>query len=145
MKVYDSSTISGGIVSRDAGSDMVSKDGFLKILTAQLQNQDPLNAQDNTQYVSQMAQFSALEQMQNLNLTMEKFILNQKFQEGSLMIGKIAVISLGDDEYTKEEVTGVKLDNGEVKIIAGDKEYSLDDIVGLESNPDDKGSGESVV
>jgi flagellar basal-body rod modification protein FlgD len=142
MQVYGS-TMSGGIVSNDAGKDTVSKDGFLKILAAELQNQDPMNAQDNTQYVAQMAQFTALEQMQNLNASMEEMntsignlMTSEKFQQGSLMLGKTAVISLGDDKYINAEVTGVKIADGEVKITAGDKDYSLDDVVGLEMKPE---------
>ncbi|WPC40996.1 flagellar hook assembly protein FlgD [Clostridium sp. JS66] len=52
------------------GQDM-DKNAFFKILAAELSNQDPSNAKDGTEYVSQMAQFSSLEQMVNLNTTMK--------------------------------------------------------------------------
>ena len=49
----------------------LDKNAFLKILTAELANQDPLNSDnDPTKYVSQLATFSSLEQMANLNGTM---------------------------------------------------------------------------
>ncbi len=48
------------------GSEM-DKNAFLRILTAELSNQNPDNAKDSTQYVAQMAQFASLEQMTNLN------------------------------------------------------------------------------
>lgn len=51
-------------------SDTMDRNAFLKILTAEMSNQDPENPQDSTQYVAQLAQFSSLEQMANLNATM---------------------------------------------------------------------------
>jgi flagellar basal-body rod modification protein FlgD len=50
-----------------AEANIVDKDGFLKLLIAQMQNQDPLSPMDNTEFLSQMAQFSELEQLQNIN------------------------------------------------------------------------------
>lgn len=58
-----------------AGSDM-DKNAFLKILSAELSNQDPTNAADSTQYVTQMAQFVSMEQMSNLNNTMSAYAAN---------------------------------------------------------------------
>ena len=46
---------------------VLDKDAFLKMLLTQLQNQDPLNPMDNTEFSAQMAQFSTLEQMSNMN------------------------------------------------------------------------------
>ncbi len=51
-------------------SDALGKDDFLKMLVAQLENQDPLNPMDGTDFSAQLAQFSQLEQLMNLNTSM---------------------------------------------------------------------------
>ncbi len=52
-------------------ADALGTDAFLTMLVAQLQNQDPLNPMDGTDFSSQLAQFSQLEQLMNLNTSME--------------------------------------------------------------------------
>ena len=53
------------------GNDEMDKDAFLKLLVTQLQNQDPLEPTDNTEFVAQLAQFSSLEGINNLNTSMD--------------------------------------------------------------------------
>lgn len=52
-------------------NDYLGKDAFLKLMITQLRYQDPLEPMDNQESIAQMAQFSALEQMQNLNANMQ--------------------------------------------------------------------------
>jgi flagellar basal-body rod modification protein FlgD len=59
---------------RKTGSSTLGKDDFLKILMTQLQNQDPLNPMQDKDFVAQMATFSSLEQMTNMNATLQKFV-----------------------------------------------------------------------
>ena len=48
------------------GTTDLGKDAFLQLLVCQMQNQDPMNPNSDTEYVAQLAQFSQLEQLQNL-------------------------------------------------------------------------------
>ncbi len=48
------------------------QDMFLKVLVAQMSNQDPMNPQSDTEFIGQMAQFSSLEQMTKLNNSMQQ-------------------------------------------------------------------------
>jgi len=61
----------------------LGKDAFLQILITQLQNQDPTNPMDDREFIAQMAQFSSLEQMQNMTKAMENLLVSQ--QETQLM------------------------------------------------------------
>jgi flagellar basal-body rod modification protein FlgD len=53
---------SSSLAAASGTDSMVTEQSFLQLLVAQLQNQDPMNPQDGTQFVSQLAQFSSLEQ-----------------------------------------------------------------------------------
>lgn len=65
-----SSIISGTTNTNQTSKTVMGKDDFLKMLIAQIKNQDPLNPLDGTAFVAQLAQFSSLEQLQNMNTQM---------------------------------------------------------------------------
>jgi flagellar hook assembly protein FlgD len=55
-------------------TDIASKDQFLKLLVAQLQNQDPLNPMQGDAFVAQLATFSSLEQLVSINDNIKKLV-----------------------------------------------------------------------
>ena len=61
-----SSSSSSSSSANSLGGLAPNEDTFLKLLVAQLQNQDPLNPADSTQFVGQLAQFSSLEQLMQI-------------------------------------------------------------------------------
>ena len=61
------------------GSNALGKDEFLKLLVAQLANQDPTQPQDSSAFVAQLAQFSALEQQQNTVSRLDTLLMGQAF------------------------------------------------------------------
>lgn len=79
------STASTGALS--AGGAL-GEQQFLTLLVAQLKNQDPLNPVDNSQFVSQLAQFSALQQEQTNGATQTSLLSNDQAERGDLLIGR---------------------------------------------------------
>jgi flagellar basal-body rod modification protein FlgD len=75
------------------GSDVLGKNEFLKILTAQLANQDPTQPMDSNAFVAQLAQFSSLEQAQNTNDTLTQMLALQQTtgQTGNVSVAVAAV------------------------------------------------------
>ncbi|AIY04097.1 flagellar basal-body rod modification protein FlgD [Planococcus sp. PAMC 21323] len=58
-------------------SNALGQDAFLKILVTQMKHQDPMEPLKDTEFIGQMAQFTSLEQLTNLNKTMSQFVTNQ--------------------------------------------------------------------
>ena len=108
------------------GSSELGKEEFLKLLVCQLQNQDPLNPQDDTDFIAQLAQFSALEQMTNMNSTMTN-------TSAYSLVGKEVIVQTKDSAGDYKEVRGtvdyVEIKNGEAKLAINGNTYSLDDLV----------------
>lgn len=100
--VYAGQTTDRGTKIIQPGEDM-DKNAFLRILAAQMANQDPTQPQDGTEYVSQFAQFAAMEQMSNLNNTMSQFasqsligkgvMLNAYDKNGNIITGIVRSVS----------------------------------------------------
>lgn len=105
--------------SSNSNTSVLGKDEFLNLLVTQMRYQDPLNPSSDTEFISQMAQFSSLEQMQNLNTTFSTF-------QNYSMVGKYVTARNGLDNI-----------EGYVQSItqAGDTTYALVD--GVTVNVDD--------
>src|SRR5690606_20910180 len=63
---------------RKTGTDILGKDDFLKILMVQLQNQDPSNPMQDQEFIAQMATFSTLEQITNMNSSIKDLVATQQ-------------------------------------------------------------------
>jgi flagellar basal-body rod modification protein FlgD len=90
MAVNAISTLTdNGTGSTAKASKSLDRDAFLKLLTTQLQHQDPLNPADSTEFSAQLAQFSSLEQLTNVNKTLETLNLYQASINNAQAVGFI--------------------------------------------------------
>ncbi|MBN1380275.1 MAG: flagellar hook assembly protein FlgD [Deltaproteobacteria bacterium] len=103
-----STTISDiiNVVSKDStttksstATQTLGKEDFMQLLIAQLKNQDPLDPMENTDFVAQLAQFSTLEQLTNMNTEIQTQGVNQMtlgYAQSVSMIGKEVIAQSGD-------------------------------------------------
>jgi flagellar basal-body rod modification protein FlgD len=112
VTVTTSATGTTTVSTEQKTSAGLGKDDFLKLLITQMQYQDPTKPMDNTEFVAQLAQFSSLEQMNNLNTSMTGV-------QASGMIGNS--IDWKSDDGSKTfagVVSGVSMSNGTASLIA---------------------------
>ncbi|WP_324280535.1 flagellar hook assembly protein FlgD [Borreliella garinii] len=86
----------------------LGKDDFLKLLITQLRYQDPTNPMKDKEFISQMAQFSALEQMTNMSKSFEKLSSSLGIRRDLDLLGKVIKFQHGDGEVVKGRVTNIK-------------------------------------
>lgn len=107
----------------DAQNASLNYDDFLNLMVAQLRNQDPLNPTDSTQYMSQIAQFSSVEQGIKTNAKLDQLLTNANISQASTMIG-LKLTSA--DGATSGVVASVRIDSsGSTAILSNGKEIAL--------------------
>lgn len=103
------------------------KDMFLNLMVTQMQYQDPLDPQDNSEYLAQMAQFTTLEIMENLSTACE-------MSEANSMLGKTVTFTNHDGFETIGIAEATKVIGGEVYISVGSEDVELAKIKGVANN-----------
>lgn len=112
-------------IERNVSGDL-GKEEFLKILITQLQNQDPLSPVDDKEFIAQLAQFSTLEQMQNMSYDFN-------VMRGMDLIGRTVYAEVYNDITGQlvpvaGEVDSAIFSNGKLYLTIGDINITLDDI-----------------
>jgi flagellar basal-body rod modification protein FlgD len=116
-----SSTNSAAITSQ------LGPSAFLQLLTTQLSNQDPLNPVDDTQSVSQLAQFSALQASDNLETSFSNFQSNFAVLQSAQLIGATVTVNAVDGSGNSSAVTGVVAN---IAVVKGVPQFTLTDSSG---------------
>jgi flagellar basal-body rod modification protein FlgD len=95
-KIADPNWIDPSKKLRAVGSDKLDKDAFMKLMLAQMKNQDPTNPMQSHEMAAQLAQFSSVEQLMNMNQSLEQLKDGQKPMEGFQALNFIGKMVAGD-------------------------------------------------
>lgn len=134
--IFTNPAYTGYANSTQAGTGKKSLDqqDFLNLLIMQLKNQDPLNPMKDTEFISQMANFSSLEQMTTMSKNMERLLvaqqLNTAVQQQQNSAGAVSLIGkeIVDVNGTTGMVTGVRLADDGVKLVVNGSEIAYSDV-----------------
>lgn len=159
MQVYGTTGSSSNTTETTQDSKLkkaLGKDEFLKLLITELRYQDAMNPMEDKEFISQMAQISSLEQMQNLNKTFEEGLLTlaeaqnkysanvssllevmlyqstlNNFSQGLNLLGREISYTNDEGEEKAGTVSSIKQVDGRYVAIVGEDEVALTDITSV--------------
>ena len=103
----------------------LGQDDFLQLVVAQLTNQDPLSPMKDTEFIAQMAQFSALEQSKSMQKDMAQLNANA-------VLGRVVELQDVSGELIRGPVSAIKVEAGTPKIIVNGQPYALSTLLSVE-------------
>ena len=122
-------------VSKVRGSSELGKEEFMKLLTTQMQYQDPLNPQSDQEFIAQLAEFSSLEQMQNLNSTFNN-------TSAYSLIDKYVEIehseSNGETKSAEGIVDSVRINKNGAQVVIDGQSFDVADVYKVSSPTDEQ-------
>jgi flagellar basal-body rod modification protein FlgD len=122
---YQSSSTTG-TSSTNKSNDDLGKDAFLNLLITQLRYQDPMSPMEDKDFIAQMAQFTSLEQMQNMNSSM------QMSQASSLIGMQVRWTDANSQQELSGIVQSVRMVNNEPKLLVGNTSITLKQVTAVE-------------
>lgn len=124
-KIVETASQSSLKKANSSNNNGMDKDAFLQLLVAQMQYQDPLEPTSNTEYISQYAQFSQVEQIQNMAASTD-------LARASSLVGEMVYIktttSSGEPKYVEGKVDYVVFENNKAYLAIDESLYSMDDL-----------------
>lgn len=119
-------TDSGDSLKKGKDKNAVDSDMFLTLLVAEMQNQDPLEPTSNTEWVSQYATFTQVQQMSEMGQSVDVLRANNLI--GKEVIMKTTSASTGDVSYTQGTVDYVEMEEGKPLLVINGNKFSIDDL-----------------
>lgn len=111
--------------NRNAGKSTLGADDFMKLLVTQLSAQDPMKPMEDKEFISQMANFTSLEQMRALNTSFGEFSTEQRFAGAQAYLGKDLTVYDPDLEADVKGIcTSVLMDGTTPCVVVNGKTYN---------------------
>jgi flagellar basal-body rod modification protein FlgD len=110
----------------------LDQNDFLKLVLAQLTNQDPMNPQKDTEFIAQMTQFTALEQSKSMQGDIAKLQTDQQFMQANAVLGR--VVTLQDDQgaLIKGTVSAIQVEEGTPQLVVNGQSYGMSALLTIE-------------
>jgi flagellar basal-body rod modification protein FlgD len=107
----------------------MNKDAFLKLLVTELRHQDPTNPMNDREFISQMAQFSSLEQMTSMNNSIQNLNRSTRSGEAYALLGKrVEAYNPKTEKIVAGVVTSIFYKDNEIKLTVNKEVIGLNDI-----------------
>ena len=116
----DTSAINTGV------NAALGQEQFLELLVTQLQNQDPLNPITNEDFIAQLAQFSTLQGITDLNTSFGSMLKLQQLTQGASVLGRSATFTDSSGLLQTAQITALSISNGDIQFLAGDETIPID-------------------
>lgn len=125
-EIQETAASSSSLSNTGSTGGTLGKDAFLQLLVTQMKYQDPLSPTDNTEYISQLATFSQLEEMQNMSNTLQ--ISQASSLTGETVIMKTKSSVTGELTYVTGTVDYVVVESNKAYLCINGNKYSIDDL-----------------
>ncbi|RMD73730.1 MAG: flagellar hook assembly protein FlgD [Lentisphaerae bacterium] len=112
-------------------SEMFDKLGYLKLLIAQLQNQDPLNPMDNNEFMNQMTQFSMLEQLQNMTSAFTDSTKTNMITSAANLVGKQVSLRPQPDTTVEGVVEKIRYVDEHIELLVDGNWYNIEHLASV--------------
>jgi flagellar basal-body rod modification protein FlgD len=108
---------------------VLGQNDFLKLVVAQLANQDPLKPQGDTEFIAQMAQFTTLEQTKTMQTDIAQMRAQQQVLQGMSLLNRPVAIRTGDAAPVMGIVDKLDMEGDTLKVWVAGKKYDLKDVI----------------
>jgi len=114
--------------TKKSDSTGLDDDDFMKLLLAQIQNQNPLEPMDNQEFMSQLTQMNSLNVLKSIDANMENLLTEDQFSNAAAMIGKEVEYTLDGETTLTGTVSAVSIEDGIVMLTIDGVQIPLSDV-----------------